>query len=336
MEFKDYYEILGVSKNAETDEIKKTYRKLARKYHPDVNPGDPAAEEHFKEINEAYEVLSDPEKRKKYDQFGAQWKQYSRAGGRPEDFDWSRWASSPGGGRTYTRSVSPEEFERMFGGGLGGFSDFFETLFGGGGARRASQGMGGTGFGGTAYQTRPRRGRDMEHEIEVSLEEAFYGTNRTLTWEDGRKIEAAIPKGVKTGSRVRLSGQGGSGSAGAQAGDLYLKIKVAPHTKFQRDEDDLRMVQPVDLYTMLLGGEVEIRGIDRSVTLTIPPETPNGRVFRLKGLGMPKLRNPDQRGDLYVVAEVSLPEDLSKQEKELLEELRGRRKASHGADSTSR
>ncbi len=325
MEFKDYYEILGVSKNADTDEIKKTYRKLARKYHPDVNPGDPAAEERFKEINEAYEVLSDPEKRKKYDQFGAQWKQYSRAGGRPEDFDWSQWASTPGGGRTYTRSVSPEEFERMFGGGLGGFSDFFEALFGGGGQRRASQGTGDRGFGRTAYQTRPRRGRDMEHEIQISLEEAFFGTNRTLTWENGRRIEASIPKGVKTGSRVRLSGQGGAGSAGAQAGDLYLKIKVAPHTKFQRDEDDLRMIQPVDLYTMLLGGEVEIRGIDRSVTLTIPPETPNGRVFRLKGLGMPRLRNPDKRGDLYVVAEASLPKDLSKQEKEMFEELRGKR-----------
>jgi curved DNA-binding protein len=325
MEFKDYYDILGVSKNAEADEIKKAFRKLAREHHPDVNPGDAAAEERFKEINEAYEVLSDPEKRKKYDQFGAQWKQYSRAGGQPEDFDWSQWAASPGGGRTYSRRVSPEEFEQMFGGGLGGFSDFFETLFGGG-AGRAAPGAGGMGFDRRATRSRPRRGRDVEHEIEISLEEAFHGTNRTLTWEDGRRIEASIPRGVKTGSRVRLSGQGGSGGPGAQAGDLYLKIGVSPHAKFQRDGDDLRVTKPVDLYTMLLGGEINVRGIDRTVELTIPSGTPNGRVFRLRGLGMPKLRDPDRRGDLYVVVEVDLPEDLSSREEELLRELRDLRK----------
>lgn len=167
----------------------------------------------------------------------------------------------------------------------------------------------------------------MEHETEISLEEAFYGTNRALTWEDGRKIEASIPRGVKTGSRVRLSGQGSSGGAGAQAGDLYLNIKVLPHAKFQRDEDDLRMTKPVDLFTMLLGGEIEIQGIDRAVTLTIPPETPNGRVFRLKGLGMPQLRNPDKRGDLYVVSEVSLPKDLTREEKDSIQELRKNRGA---------
>ncbi|RMG92504.1 MAG: J domain-containing protein [Chloroflexi bacterium] len=321
MEYKDYYKILGVSKNASQDEIRKAYRKLARKYHPDVNPGDKAAEEKFKDINEAYEVLSDPEKRRTYDQFGSQWQQFSRAGGRPEEF-WAQWGAHPGGGRTYTRTVTPEEFEQIFGGG--GFSDFFEMLFGqrGGRTSRTTGGFG-SGF---DYQPRPRRGRDTEHEVEISLEEAFYGTNRTLQWEDGRKIEARIPRGVRTGSRVRLSGQGEAGSGGGPAGDLYLKIKVAPHPVFQRDGDDLKVTIPVDLYTALLGGQVEVKTIDKTVKLTIPPETANGKVFRLRGLGMPNLRNPDKRGDLYATVDVQLPTNLTKQEKELFQKLQNMRR----------
>jgi len=316
MDYQDYYRVLGVGKDASEGEIKRAYRKLARKHHPDVNPGDEAAEEQFKRINEAYQVLSDPEKRAKYDRFGAQWEQYERAGGRPQDFDWGAWQAQPGAGRSYTRTVSPEEFEQMFGGG-GGFSDFFETLFGGGGRRQSSffddQ---------QTYQPRPRRGRDQEHVVEITLEEAFHGTTRALQFEDGRRIEAKIPPGVDTGSRVRLGGQGGAGAGGAAAGDLYLRIEVIPHPTLRRDGDDLLTTVPVDLYTVVLGGKATVSSLDRSVQLTVPPETPNGKIFRLQGLGMPRLRSPDQRGDLYATVEVQLPQQLSQREKQLFEQLR--------------
>jgi len=320
MEYKDYYKVLGVKKNASEDEIKSAFRKLARKHHPDVNPGDASAETRFKEISEAYEVLSDPEKRQKYDSFGSQWKQYQRAGGGVEDFDWGQWAAQPGGQGVYTRSVSPDEFEDLFGGGLEGFSDFFETLFGGGGSVRSRSHRD------RGYTPRPRRGQDLEHTVRIPLDEAFHGTQRILEWEDGRRIEAKIPPGVRTGSRVRLSGQGQSGMSGAQSGDLYVRIEVEPHPRFQRQGDNLRLTVPIDLYTALLGGEVRVSAIDRSVDLTIPPETQNGKVIRLKGLGMPKLRNPDQRGDLYVTVEVELPRNLSRKEKELVREWNVMRK----------
>ncbi|MEW5868119.1 MAG: J domain-containing protein [Chloroflexota bacterium] len=318
MEYKDYYQTLGVNKSASKDEIKKAYRKLARQYHPDVNPDDKAAEEKFKEVNEAYEVLSDPDKREKYDRFGQQWQQYARGGGRPEDFDWSQWGSAPGG-RTYTRTVTPEELQQIlgrdfgggFGGGLGGFSDFFETLFGNLGQRS----------GGFGKRERARRGQDNEQTVQISLEDAFKGTTVSLQWENGRRIEAKIPPGVDTGSRVRLSGQGESGSGGGQAGDLYLKIEVRPHPLFQRDKDDLKINLPVDLYTAVLGGKVSVSTLDRSVELSIPPETANGRVLRLRGLGMPNLRKPGQRGNLYVNVQVQLPQNLSDAERHLFQEL---------------
>jgi curved DNA-binding protein len=328
MEYKDYYEVLGVAKGASQSEIKKAYRKLARKYHPDVNPEDKGAEERFKEINEAYEVLSDPENRKKYDQFGAQWRQYERAGGRPEDFDWAQWASQQAGpgstGRTRARTVTPEEFEQMFGGagGAGGFSDFFETLFGGGGRRTAGFTGGFPGGQFSQYQTRPRSGRDIEHQVDVTLEEAFHGTTRTLQFEGGRTIKAAIPAGVREGSRVRLSGQGEAGTAGAEAGDLFLRVNILPNDRFERDGDDLYVDVPVDLYTAILGGSVAVSSIDREVRLSIPPETENGKVFRLSGLGMPRLRDPKQRGDLFATVALVLPQNLSEQEKELFRELR--------------
>jgi curved DNA-binding protein len=322
MDYKDYYQTLGVDKKAGQDEIKKAYRKLARKYHPDMNPGDNSAEERFKELNEAYEVLSDPAKREKYDRFGAQWQQYERTGGRPEDFDWSQWTARPGG-QSYTRTVTPEELEQILGGsfggfsgGLGGFSDFFEALFGGGLGRQPS------GAGRRTAGARARRGRDSEQSVAISLEDAFHGTSVSLQWEDGRRIEARIPPGVRTGSRVRLSGQGEAGMGGGQPGDLFLKVAVRPHRVFKRDGDDLKVTAPIDLYTALLGGTINVRSIDRAVELTIPPETPNGKVFRLSGLGMPKLKSPGERGNLYASVQVQLPKNLSAEEKQLFEQLR--------------
>lgn len=314
MQYRDYYQILGVSKSASQDEIKKAYRNLAREYHPDVNPDDPQAEEKFKDINEAYQVLSDEDKRQKYDRFGSQWKQYQQTGGRAEDFDWSQWAGGGGRGGTQYRTVSPEEFEQMFGGGLGGFSDFFETLFGGRAGGRTTQR--------TARRPSPQnlqRGRDIEHPVQITLEEAFNGTTRLLTYEDGRRIEASIPPGVKSGSKIRLSGQGAEGARGT--GDLFLKVNVMPHSKFERDGDDLRVEQPVDFFTALLGGEVNVSTIDKEVKLTIPPETDSGKIFRLRGLGMPKLNKPDQRGDLYVTLQVQVPKNLTAEQKKVFKEL---------------
>jgi len=327
MEYKDYYKTLGVNKTAGKDEIKKAYRKLARQYHPDMNPGDKRAEEKFKEVNEAYEVLSDPAKREKYDQFGSSWQQYERGGGRPEDFDWNQWSARPGG-QTYTRTVTPEELEQILGGGfgasfggMGGFSDFFETLFGSMGGRS------GAARGGQARstQTRTMRGQDAEHPVQISLEDAYRGTTMNLQWEDGRKIEARIPPGVKTGSKIRLSGQGGVGMGGGQAGDLFLKVEVRPHPTFTREGDDLRVSLPLDLYTALLGGKVMIPTLERPVELTIPEGTSNGQVFRLRGLGMPKLKHPEERGNLLATVQVQLPTKLSQAEKELIEKLRALR-----------
>ncbi len=319
MEYKDYYKTLGVGKTADEKELKKAYRKLARQYHPDVNPGDASAESRFKEINEAYEVLSDPEKRKMYDQFGSQWQQYQRAGGNVNDF-WQQWQAQQGGPRTQTRSFSQEDLNQMFG-SSGGFSDFFESLFGGMG-RRQTGGFDFGNFSSGQRQPRIRRGQDVEHTVQVTLEEAFQGTTRQLQWEDGRTLSAKIPRGVKTGSRIRLSGQGGAGTGGSQSGDLYLVVEVLPHATFERDEDDLRAKVAVDLYTAVLGGTVEVSTLDRTVNLTIPEGTANGKTFRLRGLGMPKLKNPDARGDLYATLEVRLPEQLSDKEKELFHQLR--------------
>jgi len=323
MDYKDYYKILGVDRNASQDEIKKEFRKLARKYHPDVNK-EKGAEDKFKEINEANEVLSDPTKRQKYDQFGAHWQQYERAGGSPEDFNWDVW-KSPYGGRGQTREVSQEELEQMFGnlggiGGIGGFSDFFETLFGGAGR------SGGINFAGQQRGLRPRKGQDAEHTLDITLEEAWKGTQRILQWEDGRKIEAKIPPGVKNGSKVRLRGQGGRGSSGGQSGDLFIKIHVLSHPLFEREGDNLRTTVPVGLYDAILGGEVEITAIDRRVKLSIPPETDNGKAFRLRGLGMPNLRNPQQYGDLLVKIDVKIPKKLSEEEVKRFKELRKFRK----------
>ena len=311
MEYRDYYQILGVSKSATEKEIKQAYRKLARKYHPDVNPNNKAAQEKFKEINEANDVLSDPEKRRKYDTLGANWQQYEqyqRAGGQGP-FQW-------GGQGAQYRTVSPEDFESIFGGGdTGGVSDFFRTFFGGGFG-------GGTG---TRTQARPRRGQDIEQEIDLSLDEAFRGATR-LVDKDGRRLEIKIPAGVKTGSKIRYGGEGMPGAAGGTAGDLYLRVHVTPHPAFERQGDDLHCELPVDLFTALLGGEATVHTLKGQVVLKIPPETQSGKVFRLAGQGMPRLNESNSFGDLYAKVRVVLPEHLTTEDRELVQKLAELRK----------
>jgi curved DNA-binding protein len=315
MEYKDYYQILGVSKDAEEKEIKRAFRKLARQCHPDVNPGDTGAEERFKEINEAYEVLSDSEKRSKYDRLGADWARWQQSGGRPGDFNWGPWATgAPGrqGQRVHVRYGSPEDLEDLFG-GASPFSDFFSQIFGGIGVGAAP--------GGFEYHVRPQRGQDYEQQVEISLLEAYQGTQRLLQ-KDGRRLEVKIPPGARTGTRVRISGEGGPGASGEAAGDLYLNIKVSPDPQFERQDDDLYTTVPVDLYTAVLGGKAQVPTLSGTVKLTIPAGTQNGRTFRLRGKGMPHLPQPDQHGDLYARVDVRLPTHLTPHQRELFDELR--------------
>jgi curved DNA-binding protein len=223
MEYKDYYETLGVSRDADEKEIRRAFRRLARQYHPDVNPNDPQATERFQEINEAYEVLSDPEKRAKYDQLGADWSRWRQAGGHPGDFDWDQWttgAPGPGGQgqRVHVRYGTPEDLEDLFG-ERSPFSDFFTQVFGERGASAAP--------GGFEYRARPQRGQDYEQPVEVSLQEAYQGTTRLLQ-KNGRRLQVRIPPGARTGTRIRMSGEGGEGRTGGEAGDLYLRVRVSP------------------------------------------------------------------------------------------------------------
>jgi curved DNA-binding protein len=317
MDYKDYYQTLGVDKNASEKEIKKAFRRLARQYHPDVNPDDPRAEERFKEVNEAYEVLSDAEKRSKYDQLGSDWQRWQQTGGRPGDFDWGRWTTGRPGERVHVRYGTPEDLQDLFGGGSP-FSDFFSQIFGG-----MDAGPGGGGF---QYEPRPQRGQDYEQPVEITLQEAYAGTTRILQ-KDGQRLEIKIPPGAKTGTRVRMSGHGGQGMAGGATGDLYLRVTVQADARFERKDDDLHTTVPVDLFTMVLGGEVRVPTMNGSVVLTIPEGTQNGRTFRLRGKGMPHLRQPDHYGDLYAKVEVRLPTDLTARQQELFEELRGLREA---------
>jgi curved DNA-binding protein len=292
---------LGLRRKASASDIKKAYRKLAREYHPDVNGGDAAAEQKFKEINEAYAVLSDDTKRRTYDKFGAQWKQYEQSG---QGFDWSQWYNAAGAERQQGRTVSPEEFEQMFGGVGGGgnsFSDFFQQLFGGGPAQQRR---------GQRPAHQPSFGRPNSKQtvaVEIALEEAFCGTKRTVQQGETR-FEVTIPAGVKTGSKVR-------------AGDLIMTVAVQPHKEFEMDGNDLRTKVPVDLFAALLGGEVRVGTLQGTVALTIPPDTQNGKAFRLKGRGMPDVRDGKKRGDLLVEVMVELPVPLSVEARRLFETL---------------
>jgi len=300
MEYKDYYKILGVDKNASADDIKKAYRKLARKYHPDVNPNDKVAEERFKEINEANEVLIDSEKRTKYDRLGSSWQTYQRTGGRG-GFDWSQWvAAADGGGYVDLNDI----LSGRRAGQSDSFSDFFEAIFGNMGQARATT----------------RQGQDYNQKVEITLEEAFNGASRILRI-GGRRIEVKIPKGAKTGTKVRVRGEGAEGLGGGPKGDLYLEIEVAPHPTFERVGDDIYTELPVDLYTAILGGEATVPTFKGRIKLRIPPETQTGRTFRLKSQGMPHLKQSDERGDLYAKVMVQLPQNLTPEEIALFEEL---------------
>jgi curved DNA-binding protein len=316
---KDYYETLGLKRDASEKEIKKAFRALAQQYHPDKNPGDATAEQRFKEVNEAYSVLSDAESRKQYDRFGENWEQYARAGVNPNDFEGFGGGSNPfggfgGAGQGQSRSVSPEEFERMFGGGAGGGS-IFDTLFGGG-MGGASSGAGRRRANMDFEQMRQPQAREVT--VQITLEEAQHGSTRMLQEPDGKRIEVTIPRGVKTGSKVRVKGTGG-------VGDVLLQVEVLPHATFTREGDDLRCKVVVDLFTALLGGEAQVPTLERPVALNIPAGTQNGKVFRLRGLGMPHLKNPDTRGDILATVDVQLPTHLSEQERRLFEELKGLR-----------
>src|SRR5688572_24768265 len=336
MEFKDYYQTLGVTKTASDKELKQAYRKLARKHHPDVNPGDKSAEARFKEINEAYEVLGDPEKRRKYDELGANWRMYEQAQQQGQGFPGGSpfGGGAPGGGGAWTinmggpggyRTMSEEEMHDLFG-NEDPFSDFFKTFFGGGGGAAREQGRGGR----QGRAPRTQKGRDIEHEVELTLEEAYHGATRRISIKQGghaRSVDVRIPVGVKDGSRVRAAGEGASGSNGGAAGDLYLRVQVKPHAVFERNGSDLQTKVAVPVTTAVLGGEAQVPTVTGSVRLKIPEGTQNGQVFRLKGHGMPNIGKPDDRGDLYATVEVQLPRALTKEQRQHYEALQKLEKA---------
>ena len=321
MEFKDYYKTLGVAKTATEKEIKQAFRKLARKLHPDVNPGDKASEARFKEVNEAYEVLGDPDTRKKYDELGANWRMYEQAGAQPGGagpFAGGFGGFNVGGTGGRVRTMTQEEMEELFG-DANPFSDFFTTFFGGG--------MGGAGGGGArASRVRQRPGRDIENEIELSLEDAYNGTTQRLALtHDGhrRTVDVRIPAGVVTGSRVRISGEGEQGVGGGEAGHLYLRVRLTPHPTFELKGRDLHVRVSVPVTIAVLGGEADVHTVSgKTARLRIPPMTQNGQVFRLKGYGMPAVGKPDEKGDLYARIDVQLPTQLTAEEREHYEALR--------------
>jgi curved DNA-binding protein len=308
MEYKDYYKILGVEKKASEDEIKKAFRKLAVKYHPDKTKGNKAAEEKFKEVNEANEVLSDSEKRKKYDELGENWKYYQQSGGDAQGFDWSRYAQGgTGGGRTYYHfEDDPNE---MFGGS--GFSDFFEAIFGqtsrrGSGQRRS--------------RTSASKGQDFTAELSISLEDAYIGTKRIFKL-DSQSIKLKIKPGIRNKQILKLTGKGSPGLNGGPAGDLLLTIYVMNNSKYERKGDDLYTNLDVDLYTAILGGKQELKTLKSTVKLNIPKGTQNGKILKLPKMGMPKYNNPKEFGDLFVSISVNIPNNLKEKEITLFKEL---------------
>src|SRR6266700_1858994 len=314
VDYKDYYKILGVSKDADQQGIRQAFRKLARQYHPDVNPDDEAAEEKFKEVNEANEVLSDPEKRKKYDEMLAYYEQYGRWPGATGQAGSD--AGGFGGGGYQYRTMNEEDLADLFG-EQSPFSDFFETFFGSG-----EEYSGFTRSGRTGRAARPTRGQDIESAIDVTFAEAYQGVTRALELIelDGslHRLEVRIPAGVDEGSRIRIAGQGMQGTAGR--GDLYLYVRIAPDSRFTREGTTLTTTVEVPLAIAILGGEVQgPTPAGRKLLLNIPAETVNGRSFRLRGRGMPALGQPDNRGDLYAKIAVVLPTNLNDEQRSLFE-----------------
>jgi curved DNA-binding protein len=298
MDYKDYYQILGVSRGANADEIRKAYRKLAMQYHPDRNPDDKQAEERFKEINEAYQVLNDPQKRAHYDRVGNAYSNWQQRGAPSGGFDWNQWAGTPGGTR-----VDIGDLNDLFGNEGGLFSEFFRTIFGGGmgAAGTASRGTGARGT--PAYQ----------QQVEISLEDAYKGTTLQLQVDRKRK-QVKIPPGVRTGSKVRVAGAGPNGT------DLYLIVQVKEDEQFERKGNDLHTTAGVSAFTAILGGEAEVQTMTGKVKLTIPPGTQPEQIFRVAGRGMPHLKSPNNKGDLFVRLKVEIPRNLSSKQRELLEE----------------
>jgi curved DNA-binding protein len=314
MEFKDYYKILGVDNNATQDDIKRAYRKLAMKYHPDRNPGDKSAEEKFKEITEANEVLSDPEKRKKYDMLGANWKNYQHTGRGFDDF----FSQYGGARRSKSNGSSSFEFSTDFSdlfGNLGGFSDFFESFFGGRSSKSDS------GF--TSSRTKSSS-IDVEADLNISLEDAFNGTERQIN-VDGKKIKIKINPGIKDGQKLRLKGLGRSRVSGGIKGDLYLNIHILKHPFYEIKDDDLYFNLDIDLFTAVLGGKETIKTLDgKKINITIPEGTESGKILRLKNLGM--MNENGSRGDLFIKIHVTIPKYLSDEEKQLFRKLQSLRK----------
>lgn len=317
MDFIDYYKILGVNKNATQDEIRSAYRKLARKHHPDLNPNDKEANKRFQQINEANEVLSDPEKRKKYDQYGKDWQH-------AEAFEKARESAGTSSGRGQRGSQGfggfggfgqgGEAYEGDFG-EESGFSDFFESLFG----RRAGGGSGG--------QTK-FRGQDHQAELQLSLADAAKTHQQTFSL-NGKNIRITVPAGVEDGQVIKLKGHGGPGVNGGPAGDLYIRFSITGDPRWRREGNDLHGRVPVDLYTAILGGELMVETLDGKVKLKLNPETPNGATMRVKGKGFPVYKSEGQSGDLYVSLDVQLPTRLSEKEKQLFRDLAAHAKKDH-------
>jgi curved DNA-binding protein len=293
MEYKDYYKTLGVGRQASQDEIKKAYRKLALQYHPDRNPNNKEAEDKFKDANEAYQVLSDPEKRAHYDRLGSDYSRWQQQGQPGGGFNWGQWTTRNGRTTSTQYSGNPED---IFGGR--GFSDFFEQIFGGG-------------FGAASQ---PRQRAAYEQPVTVSLEEAYRGSTRLMQL-DGKRLEVSIPAGARTGTKVRMAGVGPNDS------DVYLVLDVAADPRFTRKGDDLEIDVETDLYTAVLGGDTRVSTLDGEVVLKIPAGTQPGQAIRLKGKGMPKLKDPSVRGDLFARIKVRLPKSLTPEQKALFEKL---------------
>lgn len=307
MDYKDYYKILGVDRKATPDEIKKAYRKLALKYHPDKNPGNKEAENQFKLINEANEVLGDPEKRKKYDQLGENWNRFGNAQGYSKGNPFDDGVHGQGGQTFYYEGDINDIFGQ--GGGASGFSDFFEAFFG--------KGTGGFG----SRNNNVYKGQDFETEMEISLLDAYSGTSRIMQLGD-EKLRITTKPGAYNDQLLRIKGKGGKSRNNATNGDLFVKIKVKPHTSFERLGNDLKTTHTIDMFTALLGGETFINTLDGRIKIKIPSCAQNGQTLRLKGKGMPLYDNNNLYGDLLVQLNIKMPENLTTKQRELLEQMR--------------